>query len=376
MKKRLFKALPFTLVSLFSLTSCAFVANLLSNVVLTAFMNSNLVITPINLMPEGTNIEPTVETWKTLPTTEVNRREIEYFKNIFIIPKKLSSEILGSPVEINFDLTFSGADNAQDNFKILDITKADLPEDFDLDLDSLPIPLDFGLTVVIPVGDSTLLDSLNSFADISSILENTTQDDLLNATDQIDRDITLTVKGTAAGKEITKNYFINVTKPDFGEIILDQVFARNFLINIYNAQEKAIHSFETLPTDENNPENLSYFFDTLAIPTKVQIKDVGEITFEVTNSSNNFFVGNLTESATIVDAEESLLTGDIEILTFTPLGDYTSELPEDVTTIEELGNHFEKMDMLTLAPLIEQEESSFSITITATVPGGATRSQE
>lgn len=377
MKNRIYKLLPLSMATVFSLTSCKFLANILGNVLVSAIMNSPLVLNGIDLLPEGTESQPGLIEWETPPVTANDRTELEYFKNVLVTPKMLETEILGSPVRIDFEVTITGEDeNAADNFKIIDVTKDDLPEGFEFDTSALPLPVDFALSVVVPVGDSDLFDNVNSFQDLQGLMETTSQQDLIAATNQVDREVTIGIKAVSGTKSQNKSFFFNLTKPGFGQLILDEVYKSSYLVNIYHEKTNAIESLLTLPTDSNNPLEITYFRDSLAIPKRVELNDIGPVDFTVTVSRPDlFFSAEMSKPIEEVDPGNTLITGNIEVYTFTPVGTYKDQIPNDVLTIEDFSAHVRGIDARDLFGYVSQPDETFTLTIAATA-GGETMSKD
>lgn len=377
MKNRIYKLLPLSLATIFSLTSCKFLANILSNVLVTAIMNSPLVLNGIDLLPEGADSQPGLIEWETLPTTEEARTGLEYFKNVLVTPKMFETSILDSPVRIDFQVTVTGEDEgAADNFKMIDVSKDDLPEGFEFDTSALPLPVNFALSVIVPVGDSDLFDNVNSFEDLQGLMETTSQQDLIEATNQVDREITLDIKAVAGTKEVNKSFFFNLTKPGFGQLILDEVYKSSYLINVYHEKTNSIESLLNLPTDSNNPLPLSYFRDSLAVPKRVELNDIGPVDFTVTVSRPElFFSAEMAKPIEEVDPGNTLITGDIEVYTFTPVGTYKDQIPNDVITIEDFSAHVRGIDARDLFSYVSQPDETFTLTIAATA-GGETMSKD
>ncbi|MDY0214412.1 MAG: hypothetical protein RBS24_02675 [Bacilli bacterium] len=365
--KRLSKFLSLSLVALFTLTSCTFLENVIGNILVNAFIKTPYLVTAIDLMPEGKESEPKVIEWEKKPTESENRGKLEYLKNVLIIPSSLSTNLLNTPISVLFDVSFN---DQEDAFKVLTITKDELPEGFNFDLSSLPFPVDFALNLVIPVGTSTILDDVNTFSELEETLKNKSKQELIDATNQASSDVDLTITLRSGDTTKSEKFYFSLEKPNFSDVILDEVFKSKYLINIYHEKDDSLEDISVLPTDINNPLPISYFRDSLAIPKKIDIVDVGEVTFEVTTDHPElFFNMNMAKPIEEIDATNTEITGDVEVYTFTPVGTYKNEIPSTVVTIDDLRNHFEGVETKTLYQYATQEKFDFTITIKATNEG-------
>jgi len=89
------------------------------------------------------------------------------------------------------------------------------------------------------------------------------------------------------------------------QLVLEEVFKSGYLINLYrihgfnqenNEVESTIENVADLPSESENPLNLSYFLDSIAIPKIVTLKDLGDVTFEVTtNRPDLLFIGEMSK---------------------------------------------------------------------------------
>lgn len=370
MPKRLFKVFPLTVVTLFSLTSCKFVANIVGTILVNAAVNLPVLVNGVDILPEGKDSEPALIEFAQEPSAVSARANLDYFKNVLVIPNTLESEVLGSPIKVTFETIISGDEGAADSFKTMIVTKDELPSDFNFDLSSLPVPVDFSLKLLIPIGESDLLDDVTSFNDLTSLLETKSQKEIIEATDQVAKNVKIEVSARSGSTKKSKDFYFNLVKPEFGALILDEVFNSNYLVNIYHEKDNSLENLSTLPKDALNPLGLTFFRDSLAIPKSVDLKDVGLVEFEVSvNRPELFFISEMSKPIEEVDPGNTLIEGNVEVFTFTPLGTYRNKVPGSVVTVDDLRAHIRSIDTKELYEYATQESQDFSLSVSAKVHG-------
>lgn len=365
--KRVSKFLSLSVVALMTLTSCAFVAKVMGNIIVNATHKSQMVVNAIDLMPDGKEVDPQIIEFEKTPTVSENRARLEYFKNVLVIPHDLTTNVLNTDIVVDF--VVDAGDN-QNAFKHFTVTKDELPEDFNLDLSSLPVSVDFTLSLFVPVGDSTFLDDVNTLSELEEKLTNSSRETLIEETKQESKEVDLKVTIKSSDTKKHKTFYFTLEKPDFSEAILNEVFSSKYLVNIYHEKDNTIENLEVLPTDPDNRQPLKYFRDSLAIPEKVTIKDIGDVTFTVeTTRPELFFNMYMEKPITEIDPENTVISGDIGVTTLTPVGTYKDEIPASVSTIDDLRDHFSNLETKTLYQYLTQPNYDFDITITATTDG-------
>ncbi|OQC49539.1 MAG: hypothetical protein BWX57_00862 [Tenericutes bacterium ADurb.Bin024] len=378
MKLRKLKAVPLALVTLFTLTSCKLIDNIIGSILVNTVMDLPVLINRLDLMPSAENTNPTFVPFENPPSSEANRAELNYLKNVLVVPRDLETVVFNKTIKLHFDFEFSG-EGATNAFHVIDVTESDLPENFRFDTSAFPVPITYKLALIVPVGESTILEGVTNINQIQTVLEDTPRDELVESIDQEPLNATMKVIARSAGKSKSKNFYFNLTKPLFGAMVLEEVFKSGYLINLYrihgfnqenNEVESTIENVADLPSESENPLNLSYFLDSIAIPKIVTLKDLGDVTFEVTtNRPDLLFIGEMSKPIEDLDPGNELITGDVTVHTLTPVGTYSSEIPASVDTVDKLKDHLKSVDVKELYPYATQPTQDFSITITATCFG-------
>jgi len=370
MKFRKLKAITLSLVALFTLTSCKLIDNLIGSILVNAVMNIPYLVNKVDVMPSTENTSPAFVPFENPPDTEAKRADIDYFKNILIIPRDLETVVLNRTIKLHIDMEFSGGAGAENAFRVIDVADSELPENFRFDTSSLPFPVTFKLAIVVPVGTSDILDDVNTFEQVTDFVKNTPRGELIEATNQEPLNVTMKLIAKSAAKSKSKNFYFNLTKPEFGAMVLDEVFKSGYLINVYHEKDNVISHISELPTESEMPLGISYFRDALAIPKSVHLNDIGDVTFEATtNRPDLFFESEMNKPIEEIDPGNELITGDVSVYAFIPVGTYRSQIPASVVTIDDLRDHFASIDTKELYEYATQPSQTFSITITATCQG-------
>ncbi|OQC11178.1 MAG: hypothetical protein BWX74_00298 [Tenericutes bacterium ADurb.Bin087] len=379
MKLRKLKIIPLALVSLFTLTSCKLIDRLIGSILVNTVMDLPVLINRLDLLPGAENTNPTFVPFENQPSTEANRGELNYLKNVLIVPRDLETVVFNKTIKLHFDFEFSGDTGATNAFHVIDVTESDLPDNFRFDTSTFPVPITYKLALIVPVGNSEIFDDVTNIEQIKTVLEETPRSELVEAVDQEPLNTTMKVIASSGGKSKSKNFYFNLTKPLFGAMVLEEVFKSGYLINLYrisgfnqdnNEIQSNIENLTSLPTDSANPLNLSYFLDSIAIPKTVTLKDLGDVTFEVTtNYPELFFIGEMSKPIEELNPGNELITGDVVVHTLTPVGTYRSEIPSSVDTVDGLKDHLKTVDVKELYPYATQASQEFSVTITATCFG-------
>lgn len=169
MIKRLLKAIPVALVAVFTLTSCALIENILGTILVNAAINLPILVNGVDIIPEGTDVAPELIEWTDMPVTANKRADLDYVKNILVIPSSLSTSVFGLNVKVKFETKLIGDGKITDIFKKLTLSSSELPDGLNLDLSSLPFPVDFAIDIYIPIGDHDLLDDVENFNDLENL---------------------------------------------------------------------------------------------------------------------------------------------------------------------------------------------------------------
>ncbi len=392
MFKKFIKSSILSLVSLITLTSCTMLDNIIGTILANVAVNMPILVMGIDLMPEGLEVAPEQMKWEKLPTKQDEAEEFNYLKNVLIIPNLVKAEIFGKTIQVQVSAEFSGAENMVDNFKKISIGLNDLPEGFDFDLSSLPFPIDLGVDIYIPVGESDILEDVNGFDDLESFMETTKQSELIDATNQEATPFSVKVSVKSGRTVKNKTFYFHLTKPEFGTLILDEVFKLGLLVNTFEYQfdgDPIIEFKQDEAKDAENPLLLTYLTDSLIIPKKVTIKDVGDISVdvEISNNSTSFFRSEVSKPITDFTSDSDaidLIEGDVEGYTFTPVGvDYNEIIAEkEIATVDAFADYIqdvfenhEQSDLEDLYQASQSEPFTFDLTLTVTAPGGDTRSE-
>ncbi len=321
MKRKAWKRIPLLLVSFIVLTSCKLLDNIVNTILATVANELPILVNVIDLMDVE---EP--------PLTKAKQADIQYIRNALIIPKKLAVE--GFPYNVEFRYAFNNA-LFNSRFKEIVLTNENLPEEI-----SEEIPLQLEVYVLIPVGTSDILDGANSIEELQDVVESKSQSDLVKAASQDPLEFELNIYTIAGDKEKHKRFYLNLKKAEFGAIVIDELFESDFLLNVYDAANDEITSLATKPTEQVNATKLEYFKETLAIPKRITLEDIGEITFEVTtNYPSMFFENELLKTIEDLDPGNEEFSGDVAIHTFTPVGN--SIIPQRVQTIDDFKDYIE-----------------------------------
>ena len=100
--KRVSKFLSLSVVALMTLTSCAFVAKVMGNIIVNAMHKSQMVVNAIDLMPDGKEVDPKLIEFEKTPTKSENRATLEYFKNVLVVPHLLTTNVLNTDIVVDF----------------------------------------------------------------------------------------------------------------------------------------------------------------------------------------------------------------------------------------------------------------------------------
>lgn len=331
MKRKAWKRIPLLLVSFIVLTSCKLLDNIVNTILATVANELPILVNVIDLMDVQGDDLPLTQ-FEEPPLSKAKQADIQYIRNALIIPKKLAVE--GFPYNVEFRYAFNN-EAFNSHFKEIVLTNEDLPAEI-----SAEIPLQLEVYVLIPVGTSDILAGANSIEDLQHVVESKSQSDLIKATNQDSLELELNIYTVAGDKEKHKRFYLNLKKAEFGAIVIDELFESNFLLNVYDAANDEITSLETKPTEQENATKLEYFKETLAIPKRITIDDIGEITFEVTsNYPAMFFENELLKTVADLDPDNDEFSGDVAIHTFTPVGD--SQIPHNVATIDDFKSYIE-----------------------------------
>lgn len=380
MIKRLLKAIPVALVAVFTLTSCALIENILGTILVNAAINLPILVNGVDIIPEGTDVAPELIEWTDMPVTANKRADLDYVKNILVIPSSLSTSVFGLNVKVKFETKLIGDGKITDIFKKLTLSSSELPDGLNLDLSSLPFPVDFAIDIYIPIGDHDLLDDVENFNDLENLMETKTKGDIIDATNQEERDVTLEISASSAKTTKKKNYYFKLTKPEFGEIVLDELFESGFLINVLSYESDGttpVKNLEQLPTDENNPYLISYLTDTIVIPETFTVADVGDVVITSTVNVDDFFFTSLvTKPISEIAPDVDIIEGDISARTYTPLGSYYTKVPGSVVDAYDFADHIKdatsNQDQLRdLYQASQGEAQNFSVHVHVEAPGGS-----
>ncbi|HZJ89187.1 MAG TPA: hypothetical protein VFD05_00695 [Bacilli bacterium] len=334
MKHKLWKKLSVALVSVMALTSCRLIDNIVNRVLITVVDQLPFLVNVIDLMAlqEGEGDDIPITQFEDPPLQKNKRADISYITNALLIPKKL--EVDGIPYNLEFSIPEGIA-----GFHEFVLGNEDLPDDFQEEL-----PLQLEVYVLIPVGTSTILGNTSSLEDLEDILTNTSQTDLASAVNQDSMEVELPITIRAGANHTKmKTFYLKLVKTDFGGIIVDVVFESDFLLNVFDAVNDEITSLEEKPEEPDQSVSLEYFKETLAIPKSIELEDIGTINFEVTtNYPHKFFQNTIEKSIEELDPNNEEFSGNVEIHTFTPVGD--EPIPGTVHTIEDFKDYFEDFE--------------------------------
>lgn len=392
MFKKFIKSSVLSLVALLTLTSCTIIDNIIGTILANVAMNLPVLVSGINLMPEED--EDPFMLFEKLPTNEAQRQDFKYIQNIIIIPNLLEANIYGLNVKLTIAAEFSGADDIEDNFVKISLTKDQLPPEFEFDFSSIPFDLDFGVDVYIPVGNSDILEGVDGFEDIEDKLTTAKQSDLIEAvTDQVTLPFSIKLSIQSAKTIKTKTLYFQLIKPEFGDMILDEVFKLGVLVNRFQYQfdgDPAIGQIQNEANKIADPFALTYLTDSIIIPTNVRMKDSDvEINVDVALSGHerSFLIGDETISLSeFIDDPDvlDLIEDEVTFKTFTPIGEDYQEVIEEnnITKATDFADYikgvFETKDEEDLGNLYRASQSDpfdFSLELTVEVPGGDTRSE-
>ncbi len=354
MFKKFIKGSILSIVSLLTLTSCTMIDNIIGTILANVAINLPMLVNGIDLMPDGLEANPELMKWEKLPTNEDTPEDFNYLKNVLVIPNLVKANIFGKDISVELTAEFSGEENMIDNFKKISIGLSDLPEGFDFDLSALPFPIDLGVDIYIPIGDSDILDDVNGFNDLESLMETTTQQDLLDAANQETKPFSIKVSVKSARTAKSKTFYFRLTKPDFGTVILDEAFKLGMLVNLFSFrfnEDPLIEFKQDEAVDSENPLELSFLTDSLIIPKQVTIKGVStiNIAYDLKNSSlSNFFIAEESRNPSEFTSDEAVLNmieGDISAYTFTPVGnEYNEKLEDkDISSVDEFADHIKSV---------------------------------
>ena len=106
MFKRLLKAIPVSLVALITLTSCTLLENILGTVLVNAVMSLDVLVKGVDLIPEGLKVAPDFMKWDPEPNEPDKRAELNYLKNVLVVPNNVSAEIFGLKLKVEFETEF------------------------------------------------------------------------------------------------------------------------------------------------------------------------------------------------------------------------------------------------------------------------------
>lgn len=71
-------------------------------------MNIPYLVNKVDVMPSTENTSPAFVPFENPPDTEAKRADIDYFKNILIIPRDLETVVLNRTIKLHVDMEFSG----------------------------------------------------------------------------------------------------------------------------------------------------------------------------------------------------------------------------------------------------------------------------
>lgn len=352
------KSSVLSLVALLTLTSCTLLNNIIGTILANVAINMPFLLTGIDLLPSGLEGTPEQIVWESLPTNKEKRQDFNYLKNILIIPNKVSANIMGLDVSVQLTAEFRDEDNndVSGNFKIISLGLNDLPEGFDFDLSSLPFEVDLGVSVYIPVGDSTILEDVNGFNDLESFMETTKQSELIDATNQESLPFSVKIAVNSAKTTKSKTFYFHLTKPEFGTIILDEAFKLGMLVNLFQyrfgeGESPEISFKQDEADDSDSPLMLSFLTDSLIIPKRVTIKDVATVEVDykfIEGNINNFLIleesrdpSEFTSDPEVLD----MIEGEISAYTFTPVGStYKNKLTEkNIDNVDAFADHIKEV---------------------------------
>ena len=83
-------------------------------------MNIPYLVNKVDVMPSTENTSPAFVPFENPPDTEAKRADIDYFKNILIIPRDLETVVLNRTIKLHVDMEFSGGAGAQNAFRVID----------------------------------------------------------------------------------------------------------------------------------------------------------------------------------------------------------------------------------------------------------------
>lgn len=365
MKLRKLKSLPLAIVSALTLSSCTLLDNVINGMLVNTLMNVPILMNYVDLMQlintegtgEGSEDSLPLKQFATQPTSTSKRAEINYFINPLLVPEEVS--INGINYAVNVELEYSGEGADAHSFKEISIDVMSLLGDATSD-----IPVSLRAKLIFPVGESSFLDDVETLDDLMAKVENPM--DILNETKQEAKNVSITLKVSAGNKMRQRTYHFGLIKPDFGRLVIDQVFASGIVFNMFDAKTQDITTISDNLTDEANPYPVEYLKQTLAIPHKFEIDGVGEVTIDATPSNPEvYFQSSITKNISEIAPDNGMIVGDVTVSTFTPIGEYV--VPNTVTTIDDFKDHLETADKKELYRHATGEErfTTFNLKVTS-----------